>query len=166
MFAYLLFLKKDDEEICENIYAEEEGQLFNYSFEEDYIVKTEEVKYKNVKELEAILTGKGKTSTKGKKKESKSKLIKNECQDIKQALYFLSGSLDDFKQGIHAHKKLPQIVNPYDLDFDGREDDFTPGKEEIEDEFNEEKLLNDLKSFQNDDDDDKIYDDPNDDDFY
>ena len=52
------------------------------------------------------------------------------------------------------------------MDFDGREDDFTPGKEEIEDEFNEEKLLNDLKSFQDDDDDDKIYDDPNDDDFY
>ena len=36
MFAYLLFLKKDNEDICKNIYAEDEGQLFNYTLDEDY----------------------------------------------------------------------------------------------------------------------------------
>ena len=163
MFAYLLFLKKDNEDICKNIYAEDEGQLFNYTLDEDYIVKAEEVKYKGVKEMEAAFSDKDKTK-KGKKKESKSQLIKKEFSDIKEALYFLEGSLEDFKKGIYAHKKLPQIINPYDLDFEGREEDFTPD-EVMEDDFNEEKLLDDLKKIQDDDEDDKLYDEP-DDDFY
>ena len=79
-------------------------------------------------------------------------------------MYFLEGSLEDFKKGIYAHKKLPQIINPYDLDFEGREEDFTPD-EVMEDDFNEEKLLDDLKKIQDDDEDDKLYDEP-DDDFY
>jgi len=164
MFAYMLFLKRDDEDICKNIYAEDEDQLFNYTLDEDYIVKSEENKYKNIKELEEAYHDKSK-SQKGKKKEGKSKLIKKEYSDIKQALFFLGGTLEDFKQGIHAHKKLPQVINPYDMDFEGKEEDFTPG-DDVGDEFNEEKLLDDLKKFQDDDDDDKLFDDTNDDDFY
>jgi hypothetical protein len=167
MIAFMLFTQKDDDNICNNIYSEEEGELFNYSIDEDYIVKTEETKYKSIRELELALGDKEK-SKKGKGKEKKSQLVKKEFHDIKQALYFLGGSLDDFKQGIPAHKKLPQIINPYDMDFEDGETDLDSVEVDIDEkEFDEDKLFEELKDLQ-DNEDDKDVDEPaeDDDDFY
>jgi|WetSurMetagenome_2_1015567.scaffolds.fasta_scaffold528823_2 hypothetical protein len=165
MIAFMVFTQKDDENICNNIYSEEDGELFNYFIDEDYIVKTEEPKYKNVKELELAILDKDK-SKKGKSKDKKSQLIKKEFHDIRQALYFLGGNLDDFKQGIQAHKKLPQIINPYDMDFEEGDSDLNSIEVDIDDkEFDEDKLFDELKDLQ-DDEEDKDLDEPDDDDFY
>jgi hypothetical protein len=165
MIVYLLFTQKDEEHICNFIYSEADGELNSYSLDEDYIVKAVETKYRSAKELDAAFHDKNKSS-KAKSKDKKSQLIKKEYPDIKQALYFLGGNLEDFKQGIPAHKKLPQIVNPYDMDFEGEAENLSPVEDIIDDEeFNEDKLLDELKDFQEDED-DKNYEDLNDDDFY
>ncbi|MCX6149495.1 MAG: hypothetical protein NTX22_03105 [Ignavibacteriales bacterium] len=163
MTAYLLFTSKNDELMCNYIFAEEEIKLFSFSLEEEFIVKAEETKYKTVKELEASYSAKSKTA---KSKKQRSVIVRKEYQDIRQALYFLGSSMDDFKEGIPAHKKLPQIVNPYDMDFEEVDDDFDPIKSNLNDEeFNEDKLLDGLKDFQ-DDDEEKNFDDLDDDEYF
>lgn len=127
MKVYFLFTYIDEEYICNNIYAEEEGKVINYSVEEDYIVKAEDPAVKSLAKLEEMYEprAKGKKGTRtAAKQENPPKLIQKEFDDVREALYFLEGTLEDFNEEIPARRKLLPIVNPYDLDFEEDKDEF------------------------------------------
>ncbi|HEX2865399.1 MAG TPA: hypothetical protein VHO03_00075 [Ignavibacteriales bacterium] len=128
MKIYFLFKYIDEEYICNNIYAEEEGKVINYSVEEDYIVKTEDPAVKSLSQLEEMYQpkAKGKKGPKTSlKQENPPKLIVKEFEDVREALYFLEDTLEDFNEDIPARRKLLPIVNPYDLDFEDEGDDYS-----------------------------------------
>ncbi|MGE5438868.1 MAG: hypothetical protein ACM3UR_03365 [Bacteroidota bacterium] len=128
MKIYFLFKYIDEEYICNNIYAEEEGKVINYSVEEDYIVKTEDPGVKSLSQLEENYQAKakGKKGTKTTaKQENPPKLIVKEFDDVREALYFLEDTLEDFNEDIPARRKLLPIVNPYDLDFEDDSSDYS-----------------------------------------
>lgn len=162
MKVYFLFKLKNDNYICSYIYNEENSKIFSYSYDEDYIVKTEEPNYKKLEDIEAVFS---KTSKSKKAKDANSLLEKKDFPDIKHALFFLEGNHDDFKAGIQARKKLPQIITPYELDFE-EDDKFDPIKDDdLEDGIEEEKLLEGFKDL-NDDEDDIADNFDDDDDIY
>ncbi|MGE5401079.1 MAG: hypothetical protein ACM3S2_11795 [Ignavibacteriales bacterium] len=128
MKIYFLFKYIDEEYICNNIYAEEEGKVINYSVEEDYIVKTEDPAVKSLSQLEEMFQtkAKGKKGTKTpSKQENPPKLIVKEFDEVREALYFLEDTLEDFNEDIPARRKLLPIVNPYDLDFEDDNNDYS-----------------------------------------
>ncbi len=150
MIVYFLFKLKNDDYICSYIYNEENSKIFSYSFDEDYIVKSDEPNYKKLEELETALLKKSKSK---KAKDTPVILEKKDFPDIKNALFFLEGSLDDFKEGIQARKKLPQIINPYDLDFEEGEEFGSLKEEDLESGVGEESLFEDFKDLPDDEDD-------------
>lgn len=158
MTVYLLFSPREEEHICTFIYSKENGKIQSYSFDEEYIVKTEETAIKDFKQLEDAYPAKTKPK-KGKKPEDNPVLIKKDYPDIKAALYFLEGTLADFQENIPAHKKLPQIINPYDLDLD--ENEMKGADIDFDSEVGEDELFSDLDP-EEDDENPDTYDD----DFY
>lgn len=160
MKVYFLFKLKNEEYICSYIYSEEHAKVFSYSFDEDYIVKTEEPTYKKLEDVETLLS---KNSKSKKAKSNNPVLEKKDFADIKQALFFLDGTHDDFKEGIHARKKLPQIITPYEMDF---EEDDEMKDEDLEDGVDEDKMFEDFKGFDEDEEDDLQNFDDDDDDLY
>ncbi|MCU7494474.1 MAG: hypothetical protein HF314_15665 [Ignavibacteria bacterium] len=177
MKIYFLFKYIDEEYICNNIYAEEEGKVINYSVEEDYIVKTEDPAVKSLAQLEEFYQAKakGKKTTKPaaakqtSKQENPPKLVQKEFDDVKEALYFLEGTLEDFNEDIPARRKLLPIVNPYDLDFEDDSEDFAAFGESEEDlekgGFFEDDDLDDFTAGEDEDEDGfgSDYDDDEDD---
>lgn len=160
MVVYFLFSPKDDEHICSYIYTSEKNKLISYSYDEEYIVKTDEPKIKDFKDLEEKYSGKGKN-----KKSKPSILLKGEYPDVRDALFFLDGTLEDFKQGIKARKKLPSIINPFDLDFDEDTEDFSAMDSmdaiDLDKEIDDSEFLNEFKS----EDEDEEYPDDEEDDY-
>lgn len=155
MVVYFLFSPKDDEHICSYIYTSEKSKLISYSYDEEYIVKTDEPKIKDFNDLEEKYSNKGKS-----KKSKQSILIKGEYPDVKDALFFLDGTMEDFKQGTKARKKLPPIINPFDLDFDEDTEDFSAM--DSMDSINLDKEIDDnefLDEFKSDDDEYEEYPD-------
>jgi hypothetical protein len=118
MIVYFLFSPKDDDYICTYIYSSEKNKIISYSYDEEYIVKTDEPKVKSCKDLEDKYSDKGKT-----KKGKPPILLQGNYNDIKEALFYLDGTLENFKQLIKARKKLPPVINPFDIDFDEEEID-------------------------------------------
>ncbi|MGE5496675.1 MAG: hypothetical protein ACM3Q2_01280, partial [Syntrophothermus sp.] len=111
-----------------------------------------------------------------------------EYPEARPSLYFLNGSLENFNNGIPARKRLPEVINPYDLDFDesdnldGIEDGFGEdtgalGKDDYEDSFDddagfdedmddEDAYKENIDSFDDDLDQEDDFDDDDEDDFY
>lgn len=147
MNIYFLFNYQEEEYICTYIYSNENNSIVSYSMDEDYIVKTDEPKIKSLKHLEESYS-----AAKNKKgdKQNPPQLLQKEFPDIKPALYFLEGTIEDFKEGIPARRKLPQIVNPYDLDFEDEKDGF-PLYNESEMDFDDKKFKDDDDEFFDDD---------------
>ncbi len=136
METYLLFSPKANSHILTYVYVKENGKIVSYSFDEDYIVKMDEPQIKSVKDLETKFS-KGES-------ENSPKLIKKEFIDLHESLFFLNGTLENFENGEKYYKKLPQIINPYDLDFDDDEiiEVSSPGKNvNIDDNFDDDDLL-------------------------
>ncbi|MGE5429602.1 MAG: hypothetical protein ACM3QX_00905 [Syntrophomonadaceae bacterium] len=136
MKIYFLFTYIDEEYICDNIYAEEEGKVINYSVEEDYIVKAEDPAVKSLAKLEEMYQPQQKTKKSGKstaKQENPPKLIIKEFAEVRDALFFLEDTIEDFNEDIPARRKLLPIVNPYDLDFEDDNDDYSVfGESEVD----------------------------------
>lgn len=145
MTVYLLFSPREEEHICTFIYTKENGKIISYSFDEEYIVKTDESTIKDFKQLEDAYPAKAKPK-KGKKPENNPVLIKKDYPDVKQALFFLEGTLTDYNENIPAHKKLPQIINPYDLDLDENELKGADMDVDFDSEVDEDELFKDLDS--------------------
>lgn len=131
MTVYLLFSPKEDEHICTYVFTSEKNKIISYSYDEEYIVKEDEPKIKSFSDLEEKYSDKGKN-----KKNKQAVLIKREYPDIKDALFYLDGTLEDFNQEIKARKKLPSIINPFDMDFEEDVEDFsTIGKAALDDDI-------------------------------
>jgi hypothetical protein len=113
MKALFLFTQVKKEQKCKYIYAEEDGVVYNYSLDEDLIVKSEEQEFENLEEIKKEFAKKAKT---------KNLLVEEEFAGVKKALGFLGASKEDFDQGVPAFKKLPEIVSPYETEFDKSED--------------------------------------------
>jgi len=141
MTVYLLFSPREEEHICTFIYTKEDGKIISFSFDEEYIVKTDETAIKDFKQLEEAYPAKAKPK-KGKKPEDNPVLIKKDYPDVRQALFFLEGTLADFQENIPAHKKLPQIINPYDLDLDENEMQTADLDVDFDKEVDEDELFN------------------------
>lgn len=156
MTVYLLFSPREEEHICTFIYTKEDGKIISYSFDEEYIVKTDETAIKDFRQLEDAYPAKAKVK-KGKKPEDNPVLIKRDFPDVKAALYFLEGTLTDYQENIPAHKKLPQIINPYDLDLD--ENEMKATEIEFDSEVDEDELFSDLGTEEDDENFDNYDDD-------
>lgn len=167
MKALFLFSQIKKEQKCKYIYAEEEGTVYNYSLDEDLIVKTEETNYLTLEEIQKDFAQKTKT---------KNILLEQEFPNVKRALGFLGATKSDFDEGIPAFKKLPEIVAPYETEFDKTDDvtynedkddnlaeNFTDVSEEeleteieevdfFEDDFNIDDSEDDFDDFEYDDD--------------
>lgn len=155
MVAYFLFSPKDDDYICTYIYSSEKNKIISYSYDEEYIVKTDEPKVKNFKDLEE------KYSDKGKSKKGKPPiLLQGNYNDIKEALFYLDGTLENYKQQIKARKKLPPVINPFDIDFDEEEmDDFSGmGPVELEKEVDDPDFMDEFKNDDEDENDEEYPD--------
>ncbi|MGE5458529.1 MAG: hypothetical protein ACM3RX_09260 [Methanococcaceae archaeon] len=142
MKIYFLFSNVDDEFICKYIYTSENNKVISYSYDEEYIVKSEETAIKSLDHLEEVYEAKWK----GKKGTRTGQLIKKDYPDVKPALYYLDGTLEDFKEEIPARKRLPQIINPYDMDFDEGSEDLTTMKDshlDFDKDFDEDLGLGD-----------------------
>jgi hypothetical protein len=162
MNIYFLFSTVKDEYICKYIYTNESKKVFSYSYDEGYIVKNEESMLKDLSDVEAKFAAKSK-GKKAPKKSSGPILIQKEFPDVRQSLFFLNGSLDNFNNGVPSRKRLPEIISPYDMDFEST-DDFDDlgerGFEETEGDFDKSKV-----NFVDDPmEDDDIFDDSIDDD--
>jgi hypothetical protein len=149
MKILMLFRSREEEFRCDYIYVAENNKVYSYSFDEDFIVKSEEKTIKDFKHLEELYPEKSKAK-KTKISSLAPLLMKKEFPDAKSALYFLGGTIEDFKEGIPAHKKLPEIVNPYDFDFDEEKDSF---EKIIESdlEIDETDLLDEFDNTEDDD---------------
>lgn len=189
MNIYFLFSSVNDEYICKYIYTKESNKIYSYSYDEGYIVKSEENVYKDLKEIEDKYISKSKKGKSGKKS-LPAVVMKKEFSDVRQSLYFLHGNLDDFNNGIPARKRLPEIINPYDMDFEHTDDfddfgesgfeettgDFDKSDEDFDDSYNDDVIdkeaydhdpFADHDSFDDDfDADDRDNYDDDDDDFY
>lgn len=174
MKFYFIFSKKGEKSTCSAIYSLENGKLFSYSVEEDYIVKSDDA---HIKTVEKLLE---------KYKDAKTKvLIEKEYEQPLNALLYLGASIEDFQNQIPARKRLPQIITPYDMDFEDAENSYpdiktSPRKsgvddyerdepaesydaEDLDDEafysesFEEDENFDDLnENFLNDDEDDDL----------
>ncbi|MEI7812378.1 MAG: hypothetical protein WCJ01_08125 [Ignavibacteria bacterium] len=120
MKIYFLFSNVKNEYICKYIYTNEDKKIYSYSFDEGYIVKNEEPLIKSLKQLKEDFDAKLKTPAKSV---NPMVLEHKEFSDVKESLYFLNGSLNNFKYDISARKRLPEIISPYDFDFDEEEED-------------------------------------------
>lgn len=157
MNIYFVFTPEYEEMICTYIYSSEGGKIISYSIDEDYIVKNEEPAIKSLRQIEDMYAAKQKNVKKGSEAPV---LMKKEFGNINDALFFLEGTLDDFNNDVPARKKLPQIINPYDLDFDEEKDSAYDFQGEMEDD----DLFEDDEFGGDDEADDKSFDD--DDDYY
>lgn len=152
MLVLFLFKPKVNAHICSYIYTVENDHVVSYSFDEDYIVKTDENAFKDLQYVEDHYS----KIIAGMKKDSQPVMVKKEFPDIKAALFYLQGTLDDFNESIPARKRLPQIINPYDMDFDDPADEAAP--------FKPSSYSYD-KDFDGGDDDEDIFDENEDEDF-
>lgn len=163
MNIYFLFSNIKNEYICRYIYTKENNKVFSYSYDEGYIVKSEESTYKSLDEIED--TFKSKTSAaKNSKQSNPPKLLQKEFFDVRQSLYYLNGTLENFNEEIPARKRLPEIISPYDMDFEETDsfDDFGErGFEETTGDFKSTKPDHDDDSFDDDDSASDVFDEDN-----
>lgn len=163
MLCYFLFRPKVNDYFCSYIYVQEAGKIVSYSFDDEYIVKSDEKTIKSFGQLEEYIADKNRKS---KTENQPLKLVQKEFPDVKAALYYLEGSLEDFNESVPARKRLPEIINPYDMDFDDTADSADSFRDSSfkydKDLANDDDVFGEL----NDDDGYNEYPDDDDDDYY
>ncbi len=162
MKVYFLFKLKNEDYTCSYIFNEEHSKVFSYSYDEDYIVKSEESNYKKLEDVETAFS---RTSKSKKSKDANTLLEKKDFPDIKHALFFLEGNHDDFKAGIQSRKKLPKIITPYEMDFEESDEFENLKDDDLEVEAGEDNLFKEFKDF-GDEEDESTDDFDDDDDLY
>jgi hypothetical protein len=139
------------EKKCTQIYSYESGEVFSYSMDEDIIVKNEEPSFDSLEDL--IL----KFAEKSLRTKS---LDEKDFVSVNAALRYLNSTQTDFNAEIPHYKRLPEIVNPYDMEFGeddgydeedesqfpGMDDDMSAGKQnkkhDDNDDDNDESFYN------------------------